>query len=127
MKRTQEVFDRLVSSEFSLGSFEDVKTVALAIWHENFVPKVTHLSESSARAAGYVVDKLMRFNCVSQELKAKLRGVLAQLKSMFSFTPVKPVKIEGCDKLAQSWGLTTDLKLQVRELLEYQTRHYKHA
>ncbi|HFG2055592.1 TPA: hypothetical protein ACGF4A_003487 [Vibrio cholerae] len=124
MKRTQEVFDRLVSSEFRLASFEDVKTVALAMWHENFVPQVTHLSETSAKAAGYVVDKLMRFNCVSQELKAKLRDLLTVLKGMFSFTPVK---VKGCDKLAQSWGLATDLKLQVRQLLEYQTRHYKHA
>ncbi|MFV8385367.1 hypothetical protein ACNO5E_14865 [Vibrio parahaemolyticus] len=124
MKRTQEVFDRLVSSEFSLASFEDVKAVALAMWHENFVPKVTHLPETSAKAAGYVVDKLMRFNCVSPELKAKLRDVLTVLKGMFSFTPVK---VKGCEKLAQSWGLATDLKQPVRELLEYQTRHYKHA
>ncbi len=124
MKCTQEVFDRLVSSEFSLASFDDVKAVALAMWHENFVPSVTHLSETSAKAAGYVVDKLMRFNCVSQELKVKLREVLAVLKERFSFTPVK---VKGCEKLAQSWGLATDLKQQVRELLEYQTRHYKHV
>lgn len=124
MKRTQEVFDRLVNSEFSLVSFEDVKAVALAMWHENFVPHVKHLSESSAKAAGYIVDKLMRFNCVSQELKAKLRNVLITLKGMFSFTPVK---VKSCDKLAQSWGLVEDLKQQVRELLEYQTRHYKHT
>ncbi|ENV71695.1 hypothetical protein F946_02775 [Acinetobacter johnsonii ANC 3681] len=124
MKRTQEVFDRLVSSEFSLVSFEDVKTVALAMWHENFVPQVKHLSEFSAKAAGYIVDKLMRFNCVSQELKAKLRNVLTELKAKFSFTPVK---VKNCDKLAQNWGLAEDLKQQVRELLEYQTRHYKHT
>lgn len=125
MKRTQEVFDRLVSSEFSLASFEDVKAVALAMWHENFVPKVAHLSESAARAAGYVVDKLMRFNCVPQALKEKLRQVLASLKSTFGVKPVAVV--EGCDKLALDWGLTSDLKHQVRQLLDYQTRHYQHS
>ena len=124
MKSTQEVFERLVSREFSSASVEDVKTVALAMWHENFVPNVDHLPESSAKAAGYVVDKLMRFNCVPQERKSNLRDVLTRLKAI---SPVSPVSVRGCDKLAQNWGLATDLKAQVRELLEYQTRHYKHG
>jgi hypothetical protein len=124
MKYAQKAFDSLVMKDFSMASFEDVKTVALAMWHENFVPCVEHLADKSAQAAGYVVDKLMRFNCVSRELKGLLSALLAKLRAVVS---VVPVKVRGCDKLAQNWGLMSDLKLQVRQLLEFQTRHYVHA
>lgn len=124
MKDTQEVFERLVSKSFSKASFDDVKTVTLAVWHENFVPAVEHLSSNAKKAAGYLVDKLMRFSCVSAELKAVLRELLSKLKS--TVTVVCSTAKRGTDKLAQQWGLDSDLKLQIRELLEFQTRHYKH-
>ena len=124
MKDTQEVFERLVSKSFSKASFDDVKTVTLAVWHENFVPTVEHLSSNAKKAAGYIVDKLMRFSCVSAELKAVLRELLSKLKSMVVVACCAAKR--GTDKLAQQWGLDSDLKLQIRELLEFQTRHYKH-
>jgi hypothetical protein len=102
MNTAQRTFDRSVSYDFHQASLEDVKEVALAIWHVNFVPVVDHLSGKSALAAGYVIDKLMRFNCVSQELKSKLREVLSELKF---FVNVTLVNVKGCDKLAQKWGL----------------------
>ncbi|MBV1843607.1 hypothetical protein KSX29_23670 [Photobacterium ganghwense] len=94
------------------------------MWHENFVPRVDHLTDFSAQAAGYVVDKLMRFNCVSQELKRRLCELVARLRATVK---ISPVEVKGCDKLAQQWGLMCDLKLQVRQLLEFQTRHYSHV
>ncbi|HFQ4920905.1 TPA: hypothetical protein ACGUPI_003182 [Vibrio vulnificus] len=121
MRHAQQAFVSLVTKDFSMASFEDVKTVALAMWHEGFVPSVENLPESAMAAAGYVVDKLMRFNCVSVELKERLRNVLDRLRASFSFV-VSQVK--GCDKLALDWGLSSDLRAQVRELLPYQTRHY---
>ena len=123
MKHTQEAFERMIIGDFSLVTFEDIKNVTLAIWHENFIPKVNHLSELSAKYACYVIDKLMRFNCVSVENKIQLRNVLITLKGKFNFMPVE---VKNCEKLAQKWGLKEDIKQQVRELLEYQTRHYKH-
>jgi len=120
----QASFDRLVSNGFERAASDDVKAVALAVWHENFVPMVDHLSNESALAAGYVVDKLMRFSCVPVELKKKLAMLLGELREKFVVVPV--VK-KGCDTLAQQWGLSEDLKHQIRSLLDYQTRHYRHA
>ncbi len=64
MTSVQEKFDVLVRNKLSKASFEDVKTVALAIWYDGFVPSVEHLKGLSAQVAGYIIDKLMRFNCV---------------------------------------------------------------
>lgn len=125
MKNAQKAFNRLVSQDFNSASFDDVKVVALAVWHENFVPVVKGLSDSAKKAAGYLVDKLMRFNCVSNELKKQLGVLLESLKNTVVTSPAN-MKKKGCEKLAQSWGLVSDLKLQVRQLLEFQTRHYVH-
>ncbi|WCE31157.1 hypothetical protein [Vibrio sp. SCSIO 43137] len=123
MKDVQQAFNSLVTNDFSNASFDDVKAVALAMWHEEFVPSVDGLSEQSARSAGYLVDKLMRYNCVNDEVKALLRIQVMKLKSTATVVPTEDRK---CEKLARSWGLHQDLKLQVRQLLEYQTRHYVH-
>ncbi len=124
MCKAQTTFNSLVNNDFKQASVEDVKVVALAMWHENFVPCVEHFSEKATLAAGYVVDKLMRFNCVSPELKAQLRTLLSKLRQLVKVTPVV---VKGCDKLAQRWGLKSDLKMHVRQLSSYQTRHYVHA
>lgn len=87
MIHAQTAFNTLVSKDFSQAMLEDVKVVALAMWYENFVPVVSHLSKRSAAYAGYVVNRLVRFNCVSADLKSKLRGVLVSLKKLASATP----------------------------------------
>ncbi|WP_305815370.1 hypothetical protein [Photobacterium leiognathi] len=41
--KAQLAFDRLVSQDFKKSSSDDVKTVVLAVWYENFVPDVSKL------------------------------------------------------------------------------------
>ena len=119
--KTQRVFNRLVSNDFANASPEDVKTVALAVWHESFVPTVEHLRKEALKRAGYLVDKLMRFNCVPTAVKQQLCNLRDQLLQFAEAVASK------CEKLAKQWGLASDLKREVSSLLEFQTRHYQHA
>ena len=127
----QTSFNRLVSQDFKYASFDDVKWVALAVWHENFVPDVSRVDDmNAARSANYLVDKLRRFNCVPVEQKMKLYSVIALLSARFELDSVpntSPFLDSPLDPLALRWGLDSDLKLMIRELLPYQTRHYQHG
>lgn len=121
----QDAFTRLISRELLFASTEDVKTVALAIWYHGFVPQTKNLSEPEIRRSGYVIDKLMRFNCVQQPLKDELRKVILELQSLLcaDLTGLK-LPNQCCDPLAKKWMIDSDLKQHVRQLLEYQSRHY---
>ncbi|MCE0494664.1 hypothetical protein [Vibrio salinus] len=125
----QQAFDRLVTNDFRHASIDDVKIVAIAIWHEDFIPDVNDLdSVDSAKAACYVIDKLMRFNCVDGEQQKKLINVLNSVSRRFELIPLLDLeRNQGLDLLARKWGLKSDLKLMTRKLLYYQTRHYKHT
>lgn len=123
MNNAQRAFNKLVSSDLEKASFDDVKTVALAMWYDNFVPQVGNLSANDAKTAGYVVDKLMRFNCVPQDTKEKLMEFVQQQKSSLQ-TLSDSLQGSSKDKLAVSWGLCSDLRQQVKDLLPLQTRHY---
>ncbi|ASA58014.1 hypothetical protein [Vibrio gazogenes] len=126
--KAQHAFDRLVSRDFKEASSEDVKSVALAVWHENFVPDVSQLDARSARAANYLLDRLMRYNCVTPEEQKKLLDVVNLLSRQFRIgkTTVMPHD-RKVDKYARKWGLKSDLKLMLRAMLPYQTRHYRHT
>ncbi|RUM48977.1 MAG: hypothetical protein DSY85_16565 [Marinomonas sp.] len=81
MEEVQKAFDRLTqSNNFSCIDNEDLKIVALAIWHSGFIPIVND-SISSIPVAGYVIDKLRRFSCVPQEAKCELTALTRILKS----------------------------------------------
>ena len=120
MESTQEIFDRIVSNDYK---FEDIKSVTLAIWHENFIPEVNHLSRPSAQIAGYLIDKLRRYNCVSLENKIQLRKLVVELKIKFNIVFIENKKYE---QLANDWNLDFDLRKEIKQLLYYQKRHYKH-
>lgn len=127
--KAQYAFDRLVTNDFSDASYSDVKTVVLSIWHEDFVPKVKHLDSDSARAASYVLDRLMRYNCVSVEQQQLLLSTLKQLSSKFEVkVEVRdaPAPDRKVDKAARKWGLKNDLKAMLKQMLPFQTRHYNH-
>lgn len=126
----QLAFERLVSRDFKEASLDDVKSLALAIWHESFVPDVSKLDAKSSRSANYLLDKLMRYNCVTREEKNNLREVIHILSQRFDLHADNGSEIcpnTKLDKLAIRWGLESDLKQMLREMLPYQTRHYKHG
>ena len=126
--KAQQAFDRLVSRDFAEASFDDVKSVVLAVWHEHFVPDVSRLDANSARAASYLLDRLMRYNCVTPEEQRKLHGVVCLLSRKFNLEKVAVITSDRrVDKSARRWGLKSDLKLMLREMLPYQTRHYRHV
>ncbi|SJN58157.1 hypothetical protein VR7878_02682 [Vibrio ruber DSM 16370] len=124
--KAQQAFDRLVSRDFNEALSEDVKSVALAVWHENFVPDISQLDSNSARSASYLLDRLMRYNCVTPEEQKKLLNVVALLSRKFGLETATVVSLDHrVDKYARKWGLKSDLKLMLRAMLPYQTRHYR--
>ncbi|WML91707.1 hypothetical protein RCF98_05055 [Thiothrix lacustris] len=118
-------FERLVTRDFDQASLEDVKTVALGLWYQDFIPDFTQLPVTnlqSQRRAGYLVDRLLRYNCVSDERKRALFADVTALK--IHLKPAASTK-PNVELLAKNWGLDQDLKRLAKELLPYQTRHYQ--
>ncbi|WP_210499425.1 hypothetical protein [Vibrio crassostreae] len=123
----QHAFNKLVNRDFKLASHEDVKSVALAVWHENFVPDVSNLDLQSARAANYVLDRLMRYHCVNRDEQFALDSLVNKLSDKFGLKPLTNLpKDRKVDRSARQWGLTSDLRVLFREMAPYQTRHYQH-
>lgn len=118
-------FQRLVTHHFEQASLEDVKTVALGLWYENFTPDFTQLPQNNLQSqcrAGYLIDRLLRYNCVSDERKQALFANLTALKAQLKPTANDNPQVEP---LAKHWGLDQDLKRLAKALLPYQTRHYQ--
>lgn len=118
-------FERLVTRHFEQASLEDVKTVALGLWYEDFTPDFTQLPQTNLQSqfrAGYLVDRLLRYNCVSDERKKTLFANVTALKAHLKPTANDNPQVEP---LAKNWGLDQDLKRLAKELLPYQTRHYQ--
>ncbi|MEZ9708667.1 hypothetical protein AB4254_08345 [Vibrio breoganii] len=124
--KAQNAFERLVSEDFDHADLADLKLLTLAVWYQAFVPDVEVLELKEARPACYLLDRLMRFNCVSPGQQAKLIAAIDILSKKYD------VQREGVlstdrkmDKHARSWGLDSGLKLMFKKMLPYQTRHYK--
>ncbi|RDL42753.1 hypothetical protein DN730_18205 [Marinomonas piezotolerans] len=135
MCRHQQSFEKLVTSSLDGKCFDDLKDVALAVWHEGFVPSLENLSPRSYREAGYVLDNLRRFNCVPLDKKEELSKAIELLENSATADQVRTTHASvqqvmakrTRDRLARKWGLDTSLNSLVQELLPYQTRHYDHT
>ncbi|WP_322002300.1 hypothetical protein [Marinobacter alexandrii] len=103
------------------SSADEVVTAAVEVWHKRYLPNLSGLSVDEQRVAGYLVDRLSRFNCLSLEQKKLLQGVAAKAKQNVP----KRVSHSRVDALAKNWGLEEDLKPFMPALMPYQTRHYK--
>lgn len=86
-------------------------------------------NEVAVRRAGYLLEKLTRFSCLSDERATETLSSLGLL--LKQFRNVKNVGYsqgtrlrDRRDELAASWGLNEGLGLKVQALLPYQTRHY---
>jgi len=128
MIQAQQAFNRLVSRDLSEASPVDIKTLALAIWHEEFIPDTVALDIHTARSGLYLIDALMRFNCVSVSSKSELRCLLSSVSFRFNlWNELYVNRTSRVSDIAIKWGLTSDVRLLLRDLLPYQTRHYKHT
>ncbi|GAA0376578.1 hypothetical protein GCM10009092_45900 [Bowmanella denitrificans] len=131
--KAQRAFTTLVRKDLSAVPFETVRDFALPMWYENFVPDLSKLrSQNEVAKAGYLLERLMAFNCVTPDVRQKLKEKVAQLElkvaqqhPMLSVEAVTKTQT-NTDALALRWGVHESLKKQVKELLPYQTRHYKH-
>lgn len=100
---------------------QQVVQTALELWHKNYLPSLTGLSGENKRVAGYLLDRLSRFNCLSAERKAKLQEVA---QSARADVPHRESQLK-VDSLAKQWGLDYDLRPFMKDLLPLQTRNFK--
>lgn len=122
-KSVQLEFETLVKKPNQTTASESLKSVALALWYQDFVPSVDSFEGQDVVLAGYVLDKLTRYNCLGAEKKAYLRTrLLSELeKKAAHFYAESSSK----DMLAKQWGTSVDLKKEFRGLLAYQKRHFQ--
>ena len=99
-----------------------LRQVAERLWYGRSVPDLSKVPEPYRRDAGYLVDRLARFNVVKAARKEKVLAALL---------PYKPESAgQGPfyrDVLAQAWGASWELTPRLAELLPYQTREYAEA
>ncbi|WP_127346650.1 hypothetical protein [Pseudidiomarina mangrovi] len=121
MMNLQHAFDQLVKQPNSNLSKNRLEQVALAVWYGDFVPNVNRYKGRQAAQAGFVLDKLSRFNCLTAEQKLRVREPLHSLKTEaagFSSVQTK-------DSLAKMWGADYSLADAFTALLPLQTRHFQ--
>ncbi len=120
-------FRKAVSSPLATLSAEDLKPIALAVWHEDYAPNLNNMELHELQKAGYVVDRLMRFNCVSNERKRELMGLVKNVKQALPEESLCVSSSQDVEPLARKWNLSEDISRAIQALLPYQTRHYTHA
>jgi hypothetical protein len=127
MSLNQE-FRHTISSSFTHLSAAEFKPIALAIWYEVYTPNLDGLQPDELRKAGYLVDRLMRFNCVSDDRKLELMKLVQDVKHNLHLSNEMPTVLSSVnvEPLARTWYLREDISHVIQPLLEYQTRHYTH-
>lgn len=118
------------------ASSEALAELAKQLWYgqrdlvpvlEEEVSKRLRKVDQKQRAL-YLVDRLRRFPCVPRDKATVLKAFVS------SWSSLKPVArsrranqllaAHRLDKLAFEWGLEEDVSTQMKEVLQYQTRHY---
>ena len=125
-KDLYRVLERTADSGLIQVQKKDMVSLAVAIWHEGFVPDtnwVKQLDNKSQRVVGYMAEFFAGFNVLCHEEREALLVFSAQLKNNI---PVVE-KDEYRDALATEWGLENDLTKYFEDIAHYQTRHYVHT
>ena len=126
----QEQFERVVRSPLNALSANELKPVALAFWHENYLPALDNLENIELQRSGYLIDLFAAFNCVEDARHEKLMQLLDEIKKELADRLEEIHRLSehfSDDEIAQEWGLAEDANEAVHDLLPYQTRHYAHA
>lgn len=125
-------------AEQPLSQADDGTLVSLAqeVWYEHSSMEselrrflAGNPAELSARRVGYLLEKLTRFPCATDERVSETLRALSLLMQRF---PRQAARQEIAatrlsdrrDELAVSWGLNEGLGIKVQTLLPYQTRHH---
>lgn len=121
-----------------LDQADDEALVSLAheVWYEHSsVDSELRLflardpDEVAARRVGYLLEKLTRFPCATDDRAVETLTALALLSKRFprqdELDPPEGVRLRDLrDELAVSWGVNEGLGPKIQTLLPYQTRHY---
>ncbi|KOO17052.1 hypothetical protein AKJ18_00405 [Vibrio xuii] len=92
----QQAFELLISQEPEKANFKDLKVLALAVWYEEFTPDVTNVSGYEAQVACYLLERLIRFNCVNDYRYDELENVI---KLSGKDLVINPSHFQGCTKM----------------------------
>lgn len=128
--QVQEQFEKVVRSPLRNVESEDLKPVALALWHEDYTPRLDNLTHTlEFQKAGYLVDLMSSFSCVSDDRYESLDSLLDEIRLVVSRMMDYQYNESDLseDELAKEWCLPDDVNDVMPDLLEYQTRHYVHA
>lgn len=116
----EQLLCALVSEGLSRAENGVLLQVAEGLWFESWVPDLSQLPEDLRPDAGYVLDRLARFNVVEKEQKQRVISAIGSYKPNFS-----ELLVRHKDKLANEWGASEELTLRLPELMPYQTRQYR--
>lgn len=91
----------------------------------------SNLADEQRRYLLYLVDRLSCFPCMLRSKAAQVRGMLKEWAGLKPIQP-SPYAVElvakfMLDKRAFDWGLDEDVSPQMKDILQYQTRHYAAA
>lgn len=119
-------FKRVCAVGLDNAAADDVKTIAVSLWHHHELPDTSILKSSDEiKIGGFILDTLCRFNCVPYDLKYE---VLALAESMRKGLPTQDEVTDTrtprpLDDLAKEWGLRNDLGKFMSVILPFQSRH----
>lgn len=119
----QQKFEQIVCSSLSALSSDDLKSLALGFWYEDFTPQLIGMTSIKLRRAGYLLDFFMSFNCVSDARQFELMALTREIKKRLP-EPKGLSSLHNFDYLAQEWLIAEDVSSAIQPLLKYQTRHY---
>lgn len=101
---------------------ELLREVAERLWYEGEVPDLAEVPAKLRPDAGYLVDRLARFNVLPKERKLRLLAAVRQYQP--SYPAHRTELAVRKDPLAVAWGASMDLTSRLGELMPYQTRQY---
>ena len=134
LSQAQQAFNKIVQTRLTDIPSEPLVIVSLAVWYEDFVPDITRLTGiTEIKRAGYLLEKLMTFHCVTRAVRLSLIPTVDELirraSSEVELLPKQSIlklKQFSGDGLALRWRLKEDIHRQVQALLPYQGRSYSH-
>jgi hypothetical protein len=131
-----ETLNKLGQEPLDQADDETLVSLAHEVWYEHSsVDSELRLflardpDEVAARRVGYLLEKLTRFPCATDDRAVETLTALALLSQRFprqdELDPPEGVRLRDLrDELAVSWGVNEGLGPKIQTLLPYQTRHY---
>lgn len=115
----ERLLAEVVVQGFANADHTLLRETAERLWYTCEVPDLALLPASHRAEAGYLVDRLARFNLLTKSRKLQILAALRPYRpgAAKSETHLK-------DPLAAAWGSSMDLTSRLGELMPYQTRQY---